>query len=343
MRLRRFCHMMAFGSLVSGAILQSAVRADTLPAAYIGFTGSSAGTHADDVATYTIGTTTTNIASHEGTGAGSAYAARDAFLSAVNQNYFYEDFQELDGKTYTTGTGRSARSHSYDSATFAQIAGASSAQIPLDSSGAFPLSFKQVGSPAGPTPTGGITSDKPANVQLLNGPISARGDFGAYGANVVSAVPGTSPDPDGNWYLDVQKNTSVILSFGPGQTAVGLELNDLLQPSNDTVTINFSNGTSEIFQPTLGALKSNGRPGGILSTNNTWFVGVVGDTPISTIQINDTGDPFTIDNIYLATPGSPSGLTQTPTSVPLPSAAWGGLGLMASLMALRKRSARAVA
>ncbi len=93
MRLRRFCHMMAFGFRSSAAFpVHTAVRqADMLPAAYIGFTGSSAGSHADDVATYTIGSTTTNIASHEGTGAGAAYAARDAFLSAVDQNYFYED------------------------------------------------------------------------------------------------------------------------------------------------------------------------------------------------------------------------------------------------------------
>ncbi len=154
---------------------------------------------------------------------------------------------------------------------------------------------------------------------------------------------------DANWYIDVSAaNHPITISFLPGQNSVGLELNDIVQPNKASVTVNFSDGSSTVFAPTLGGqtVTTTTSASGVIkvttndttvSTDSTWFVGVIGSSDITNIQM-EASDPFDIDNIYVANDANPILLS----TVPLPTSGLAGLALMGfvACRAIRMRRAR---
>jgi hypothetical protein len=108
-------------------------------------------------------------------------------------------------------------------------------------------------------------------------------------------------------------------------------LNDVVQPSKTNVVVTFSDGTTE----TMGALNSKGNNPGTLSSNNTWFLGVVDPTAtISFVTISEAadGDPIDLDNVYVGNVAPAFG-----PSVPLPATVLGGGALLGLLATARRR------
>jgi hypothetical protein len=249
---------------------------------------------------------------------GTASQARTAFENAVGNSFYYEDFQNQFSTSRPNNDGDS-----------------------LTKIGApYQLSWDHAGGPtASPAPTSFVNASNTDNVIVRLGPTAAgtRGDYNVFDNTLASATGGLL-DSSLNWYLDLRgdpdnlTDTSLTFTFAPGQRAVGLMLNDLIQPSNALVTVTFSDGTTNLVD-TLGANKDNGNPGGKLANNGVWFLGVVGDQFISKVDITTLagGDPITVDNIYVST-------------VPLPPAVFeGGVTfalLGAGLLARRKMQGR---
>jgi hypothetical protein len=272
-----------------------------------------------------------------GDGTSGAAIERQDFLNALGGMFYYDDFQEASTYTYQSGK----KTIGYADKSFNDI-GISS----YSTSSADPMVFQASQATMDfPAPGASITPADPSSLFFRDAPIgtNTRGNFGAFDPTLVAPIPG-GPTPAQNWYLDIDssKSTSVTFDFDPGQYAVGLELNDLIQPSDKVVTVDFSDGTSEVF----GADKKNGNPDGTLTTNNTWFLGVTDSTAyITSLTINTGGDPITLDNLYVA--GEPFGGVGA-SSVPLPTSAAGALGLLGIVGAMgcrrsRKRNPRVLA
>ena len=110
-----------------------------------------------------------------------------------------------------------------------------------------------------------------------------------------------------NSYVDITPGKSdydVTINITPGMDAVGLMLNDVLQPNKIDVLVTFLDGTTTDATDDLEAFTQNAKTGALspttLSNNNVFFLGITGSTPISQITIDETsnGTPITLDNIY---------------------------------------------
>jgi hypothetical protein len=260
-----------------------------------------------------------------GTLDGTAGNARSDFLTVLGQKYYYEDFQEFSGFK-------------------------NSGSLAISSSG-LNLTFKPNNSPsyAGPvtatlTSTDATKNSDYADVQLHQGAIGTdtRGAFDTFEPGLDDAIPSEGLTDTTNQFVDISNqgksgsDYTVTIDISPGYDALGLMLNDVVQPSKTNVVVNFSDGTSE----TMGALNSSGKNPGTLSTNNTWFLGVV-DTAntISSVTITEAadGDPIDLDNIYVGNILGANGQSV----VPLPSTVMGG-GALIGLMAIARRRSRIV-
>lgn len=189
-----------------------------------------------------------------------------------------------------------------------------------------------------------------ADVSFQQGEIGTdtRGAFDEFQAGLDDAYPGeglsdTTTATTPNQYVDIENqgktgsDYGVTIAVSPGYNAMGLMLNDVIQPNKTNVTVQFSDGTTE----TMGALNTNGKAG-TLATNNTWFLGIVdqSNATITSFTITEAadGDPITLDNIYLGD------ITAAPAGgiVPLPASVLGGGTLLGLLAVARRRWAKAM-
>lgn len=245
-----------------------------------------------------------------------AALARTSFLSQLS-GYYYEDFQGQPSNFDTRNFNHSSINNNYN------------------------LTLGSVGVNLTPAPAASVSDTTGSNpngsrLGFDKGTITnVRGNFGAFDSSLTAAIPGQSLATADNWYLDLAQQSSATFRIAPGQRAIGLMLNDVIQPSATTVAINFLDGSTNVIN-VLGALKSNGTPGGTLTSDGTWFIGFIADQSVSSITINSGGDPMTIDNIYLSS--SLASLSPSPTAIPLPAAASSSLALL-SLATLRRKRA----
>jgi hypothetical protein len=256
-----------------------------------------------------------------GTLDGTAGNARSDFLAVLGQKYYYEDFQEFTGFK-------------------------NDGNLAISSSG-LNLTFKPNNSPsyAGPvtaklTSTDATKNSDYADFQLHKGAIGTdtRGAFDTFESGLDDATPGEGLTDTTNQFVDISNegktgsDYNVTINISPGYDALGLMLNDVVQPSKTNVVVTFSDGTTE----TMGALNSKGNNPGTLSTNNTWFLGVVDTTnTISSVTITEAadGDPIDLDNIYVGNINPANGPT-----VPLPATVLSGGALMGLIAIARRRS-----
>jgi hypothetical protein len=243
--------------------------------------------------------------------------ARSQFLGSLS-GYYYEDFQEVpsaDASKSFSKLGLSSYSFQWKSSTLSTAS----------------------------APAGSLTTGDSTNTFFRRGPEgSARGAFDTYDSTLASATGGSLSDSQ-NSYIDITPGKSdydVTINITPGMDAVGLMLNDVLQPNKIDVLVTFLNGTTIDATDDLAAFTTN--KNGVqtpttLSNNNVFFLGITGSTPISKIMIDETsnGTPITLDNIYAGNVATinPSG---GPIPVPLPTSVCGASVLLGVIAAGRR-------
>lgn len=248
----------------------------------------------------------------------SAGDARAEFLGALS-GYYYEDFQEIPTKD------------------------ASKTFTKLGLGGGYTFQWKSSTLNVADAPSGTLTTGDPTKTLFRTGPVSsARGAFDTYDNTLASATGGNLLDSQ-NSYVDILPGTNdynVTININPGQDAVGLMLNDVLQPNKIDVLVTFMDGSTIDTSDNLQGLTLNKH--GVLvpttlSNNNDWFLGVIGNTPISSITIDEThnGTPITLDNIYVGNVSN-IGDDHDPV-VPVPASAIGGGALLGILAVCRAR------
>ncbi|HEY1684788.1 MAG TPA: hypothetical protein VGG19_08500 [Tepidisphaeraceae bacterium] len=251
-----------------------------------------------------------------------AATARSGFLGELS-GYYYEDFQEISSS----------------------MAGKTFAKLGLSTTG-YTFQWKSTTLNLADAPVGTLTTGDSTNTIFRTGPVgAARGAFGTYDSTLTSATGGTLSDAT-NSYVDItpgKTDFDVTINIAPGMDAIGLMLNDILQPNKTHVIVNFLDGQSVDESDNLGAYSINAKTGALvpttLSNNNDFFLGVVGSTPISSITIDEeaTGTPICLDNIYVGNVANPS---FAPPTVPLPASALAG-GTLLGLLAIGRRAIRA--
>ncbi|HZZ41844.1 MAG TPA: hypothetical protein VFE58_02820 [Tepidisphaeraceae bacterium] len=247
--------------------------------------------------------------------------ARSQFLGALS-GYYYEDFQEVSA---------SAASKSFSKLGISN----------------YSFQWKSPTLNTASAPAGTLTTGDASNTFFRLGQVgSARGAFDTYDNSLASATGGSLLDSQ-NSYLDItpgKTDYDVTINITPGMNAVGLMLNDVLQPNKIAVLVTFLNGTTVDATDQLQGFAKNARTGVLtptgLSNNNDFFLGIVGSTPISSITIDETanGTPICLDNIYA---GNVANFTPFIPAVPLPSSVIGGTSLLGLLAVLRRRAQQA--
>lgn len=292
----------------------SIARADSI----VGYSGGSSD---QPYISNSVGTPTPNYTSITT----NALDARAAFLNEINNEYYYEDFQEI---TYTGGQTNVAFTSPY---TFLWKA---HNLLPADA------------------PVGTLASSNTSDVNFQQGPIPGdRGAFNTYdtsslggagSGDLAAALPGATLDDASNSYFSIgapstsEGNYNVTINIAPGANAVGLMFNDVLDPSNTAVTVTFGDG-SKLESDTMAAFKpiKGVQMATTLSDNNVWFLGFIANpgTFITSVTLVEQtkADGIALDNIYA---GNIAQTQQSPT-VPLPTSALAGGALMAILIAGR--------
>lgn len=250
--------------------------------------------------------------------------ARSQFLGQLS-GYYYEDFQEV--------------SSADASKTFSK----------LGLTG-YTFQWKSPTLNVANAPAGSITTGDATNTFFRTGPVgAARGAFDTYDSSLASATGGSLPDSQ-NTYIDLtpgKTDYDLTININPGMDAVGLMLNDVLQPNKIAVMVTFLDGTTVDETDDMQGYTENKKTGALtpttLSNNNVWFLGVTGTSPISQIVIDEqaTGTPITLDNIYAGNVATLNPINPA-QAVPLPASVLGGGALLLALGAgaARKRLVR---